>query len=228
MDLVLEICDDLLLDKVWATLVPLSAFTNIHGTFQSMNGSVITPVAHSASKWSQIITRLPHPPLTTDDLASFSASGHVASAWPRQYLPRQILSLSAITLLGIHILYFLFAWLSYRFIFNHDMMRHPRFLKNQVKLEIQTSLWSFPSMMLLTLPWFQAEVLGYSKLYDGLDTYGYLYLFASVPLWVLFYFSIPRYLIMLQLPAIHWLLHLLDPSMVASPDILQIHSQTSS
>jgi len=182
MDLVLEICDDLLLDKVWATLVPLSAFTNIHGTFQSMNGSVITPVAHSASKWSQIITRLPHPPLTTDDLASFSASGHVASAWPRQYLPRQILSLSAITLLGIHILYFLFAWLSYRFIFNHDMMRHPRFLKNQVKLEIQTSLWSFPSMMLLTLPWFQAEVLGYSKLYDGLDTYGYLYLFASVPL----------------------------------------------
>ncbi|KAF8899919.1 hypothetical protein CPB84DRAFT_1779714 [Gymnopilus junonius] len=47
------------------------------------------------------------------------------------------------------------------------MMRHPRFLKNQVKLEIQSSLRAFP-------------------LYDGLDTYGYFYLFVSVPLWVFF------------------------------------------
>ena len=61
-------------------------------------------------------------------------------------------------------------------------MRHPRFLKNQVRLEIQTSLRAFPVMTLLTLPWFQAEVRGYSMLYDGLDTYGYFYLFASVPL----------------------------------------------
>ncbi len=64
------------------------------------------------------------------------------------------------------------------------MMRHPRFLKNQVKLEIQTSLKAFPVMTLLTLPWFQAEVMGYSKLYDGADTYGYFYLFASVILCV--------------------------------------------
>lgn len=185
MDLVLRVCDDLLLDKVWAKLVPLSAFTNTHGAYQLMNSSIVIPVAHSTSTWSQVIARLPHPPLTTDDLNAFySASRPVSqlSAWPREYLPRQILSLSAITLIGIHIIYFLFAGLSYKFIFNHDMMRHPRFLKNQVKLEIQTSLWSFPGMTILTLPWFLAEVLGYSKLYDGLDTYGYFYLFASVPL----------------------------------------------
>jgi Delta7-sterol 5-desaturase len=183
MDLILEICDDFVFDKVWATLVPLSAFTNTYGTFQAMNSSAVIP--NSASKWSPIIARLPHPPLTTDDLTSFySASRPIAqlSAWPRDYLLRQVLSLSAITLVGIHILYFLFAWLSYKFIFNHDMMRHPRFLKDQVWLEIQTSLWSFPGMTVLTLPWFEAEVLGYSKLYDGLDTYGYFYLFASVPL----------------------------------------------
>jgi len=41
-------------------------------------------------------------------------------------------------------------------------------------------------MMLLTLPWFQAEVMGYSMMYDGLDTYGYCYLVASVPLYLLF------------------------------------------
>jgi len=66
------------------------------------------------------------------------------------------------------------------------MMRHPRFLKNQVKLEIQTSVRAFPGMMILTLPWFQAEVMGYTKLYDGLDTYGYFYLVFSVVLYLLF------------------------------------------
>ena len=113
------------------------------------------------------------------------AANSRVSAWPRDYLPRQILSLSVITLIGIHVLYFLFAWISYTFIFNHEMMKHPRFLKNQVKLEIQSSLRAFPGMTLLTLPWFQAEVMGYSKMYDGLGKYGYFYLFASVPLCVL-------------------------------------------
>jgi hypothetical protein len=126
MDLVLRICDDYFLDKIWSRLIPL----------------------------------------------------------PREYIPRQLISLCLITLIGVHVLYFLFAWTSYKFIFNHEMMKHPRFLKGQVKLEIQTSLRSFPGMMLLTLPWFQAEVMGYSKLYDGLDTYGYFYLFASVPMCV--------------------------------------------
>ena len=128
MDLVLRICDDYFLDKIWASLIPLSV--------------------------------------------------------PREYVPRQLISLCVITLIGIHVLYFLFAWISYKFIFNHEMMKHPRFLKDQVKLEIQSSLRSFPGMMLLTLPWFQAEVMGYSKMYDGLDTYGYFYLVASVPLYV--------------------------------------------
>jgi lathosterol oxidase len=62
------------------------------------------------------------------------------------------------------------------------MMNHPRFLKNQVKLEIQCSLRAFPGMTLLTLPWFQAEVRGYSKLYDNVDDYGFAYLIFSVPL----------------------------------------------
>lgn len=108
----------------------------------------------------------------------------VLSAWPRDYVPRQLLSLIVITLIGIHLLYFIFAGLSYQFIFNHDMMRHPRFANNQVKLEIQSSLKAFPGMTLLTLPWFQAEVMGYSRLYDDLSEYGWLYLAFSVPLYV--------------------------------------------
>lgn len=60
------------------------------------------------------------------------------------------------------------------------MMQHPKFLKNQVKLEIQSSMRAFPMITLLTLPWFQAEVMGYSKLYDDVDQYGWTYFFASI------------------------------------------------
>ncbi|KAG6373446.1 C5-sterol desaturase [Boletus reticuloceps] len=108
------------------------------------------------------------------------------SAWPRDHIPRQLLSLIVVTLVGIHLLYFIFAGLSFRLIFNHDMMRHPRFLKNQIRAEILSSLKAFPGMTLLTLPWFQAEVMGYSKLYDDVSEYGWFYLVFSVPLYASF------------------------------------------
>jgi lathosterol oxidase len=114
----------------------------------------------------------------------------LASAWERDHISRQLISLTVITLIGIHFLYFLFAGLSYSFIFNHAMMRHPRFLPHQIRLEILTSLKAFPVMTLLTLPWFFAEVRGYSRLYDGVSTYGWFYLFASVPLLVFFSLSL--------------------------------------
>ncbi|KAG1747168.1 C5-sterol desaturase [Suillus paluster] len=157
MDLVLHLADDYLLDKVWARLLPLNDHLGL------------PPYAHLST--SANFTSVPY----------FSQS-----AWPRDYIPRQIISLSVITFIGIHCLYFLFAWLSYRYIFNHDMMRHPRFLDNQVKQEIQCSLRAFPMMIILTLPWFQAEVMGYSRLYDSVEDYGWLYLGLSVPFFLFF------------------------------------------
>lgn len=131
--------------------------------------------------WAHLV---PHP-------ASVTLSSPI-SAWPRDHIPRQILSLVFITVVGIHLLYFIFAGLSYQFIFNHDMMRHPRFLKNQVRLEILCSLRAFPFMTLLTLPWFQAEVMGYSKLYDDVDEYGWFYFVASIPLYVCSFLVVVR------------------------------------
>lgn len=188
MDLVLKICDDLFLDNVWASLVPLSAFTASPEFISSVNSSSIYTSLTSASKWTQFVSTLPHPPISPSHIASYSATHtlpHV-SAWGRDYVPRQLLSLTAITLVGIHLLYFIVGSFSYYFIFNHEMKRHPRFLKDQVRLEIATSLRAFPGMMALTLPWFQAEVMGYSRLYDGLDSYGYAYLLFSVVLYVVF------------------------------------------
>ena len=187
MDLVLRICDDYFLDKFWARLIPLSSFTSAELASGTPNITPnFTPIPVS-STWSQFVSHLPHSLRENASLYTTAEKPHSlaqVSAWPRDYIPRQLISLCVITLVGIHVLYFLFAWLSYKFIFNHEIMKHPRFLKNQVKLEIQASLRAFPGMMLLTLPWFQAEVMGYSKVYDGLNTYGYFYLFASVPLCV--------------------------------------------
>jgi len=149
------------------------------------------PLFKSGLIWLHINSQSTRWPEHSMDLVLHLADEYVLDAvwtrlapWPRDYVPRQILSLSVVTLVGIHLLYFIFAGLSYKFIFNHDMMRHPRFLKNQIQLEITTSLEAFPFMTLLTLPWFQAEVMGCSRLYDRVDKYGWTYLVLSVPWWV--------------------------------------------
>ena len=175
MDYVLELADHYFLDKTWASLVPIAAFSETLLLHPSIAGN--QTISHSP--WLQLVSHLPHPPI---DEFSSSTLIESASAWPRTYLPRQLISLCSITLIGIYLLYFATATFSYYAIFNHEMMRHPRFLKNQVRLEITTSVKAFPGMMVLTLPWFQAEVMGYSKLYDGIDTYGWAYFLISIPL----------------------------------------------
>ena len=185
MDIVLRIADKYVLDRAWAALLPVSAFTtavsNAAGLYNS--SSHVSAPSSQPSAWSQLISYIPHPPFPDELLtAPLIDSGKVASAWPRDYFPRQVISLFVLTLIGIHALYFLFAGFSYQFIFNHEMMKHPRFLKNQVKLEIQSSLRAFPGMIVLTLPWFVAEVRGHTKLYDDVEEYGWGYLFFSIPL----------------------------------------------
>lgn len=191
MDLVLELFDEYVFDKVWAHLVPLSAFAASSKSMETVGAVVnmstaIPQVAGGlvSSKWADFVSILPHPPVSADIVSSdvFTSTNALVSAWPRDYVPRQLISLAVLTLIGIHVLYFFFAGLSYQFIFNHDMMRHRRFLKNQVKLEIQSSMRAFPSITMLTLPWFQAEVMGYTKLYDNVDEHGWLYFMLSIPL----------------------------------------------
>lgn len=172
MDVILEVADYLVLDNVWAKLVP------------AQQNATQLPVWLSTFTDSLPATFRP-PPISLSMLskhASSTSSPALRSAWPRDYIVRQVLSVTSLTMIGIVALYVIFAAASYYLIFDHRMMRHPRFLKNQVRLEIMCSLKSFPGMTLLTLPWFMGEVRGYSKLYSNVEDYGWTYLCLSVPL----------------------------------------------
>jgi Delta7-sterol 5-desaturase len=84
------------------------------------------------------------------------------------------------------ILYFVFASLSYYFIFDHTYLNHPKFLAHQVQKEIQLTMMSLPYMALFTAPWFLAEVRGYSLLYMDVKDYGLWYLVFQFPLFLVF------------------------------------------
>ena len=158
MDVVLEFTDHYILDDIWAKLVP-------------------SQQQIESFPWLVRFARLLPTPLHPPPPPVFS--GQLTSAWPRSYIIRQLFSVTCLTLIGTVILYFLFGCLSYYFIFDHRMMSHPRFLKDQIRMEIWTSLRSFPGMTMLMMPWFEGEVRGHSRLYHNVDEYGWTYLILS-------------------------------------------------
>ncbi|KAL9558057.1 hypothetical protein MBANPS3_001080 [Mucor bainieri] len=115
-------------------------------------------------------------------------AGAIVSSWPRDDFWRINLSLFLITCIFGWILYLATATLSYYLVFDHDYMKHPKFLKNQVRMEIECAVGAIPWMTMLTLPFFTGEVLGKSMLYGGMpkNVYEWLYLAASVPSFLFF------------------------------------------
>uniref|UniRef100_A0A8C8F5N8 Fatty acid hydroxylase domain-containing protein n=1 Tax=Oncorhynchus tshawytscha TaxID=74940 RepID=A0A8C8F5N8_ONCTS len=91
------------------------------------------------------------------------------SSWPEDGALRQIISLLVVTNLGAAVLYLGLGWLSYHFIFDHNLMKHPQFLKNQVRREIKYAMTSLPIISIPTVALFFFEVRGYSKLYDHVE-----------------------------------------------------------
>eukprot|EP00164_Ancoracysta_twista_P021756 GFYU01039738.1.p2 GENE.GFYU01039738.1~~GFYU01039738.1.p2 ORF type:complete len:324 (-),score=68.20 GFYU01039738.1:255-1109(-) len=87
--------------------------------------------------------------------------------WARDDVYRQALSIFIIVNIGGYALYFILSTLNYLFLFDHGLMKHPKFLENQIAKEIQVSCISVPVITILTLPIFLAEVRGYSKLYGS-------------------------------------------------------------
>jgi len=66
-------------------------------------------------------------------------------------------------------------------------MKHPKFLKNQVYLEMIQANQAFPVMAIFTVPFLLAEVRGYSKLYDTTaEAPGSWYQWLQFPLFLAF------------------------------------------
>ena len=178
MDYILHYADELVLDRVYASVVPTRAF--LPPLASSASSALLANASSSTSTLSSfassIYKHLPHPPL---DALSISA-------WPRDYYVRQLLSLYTLTLIGIVLMYFTVATASYYLIFNHDMMRHPRFIKGQVAMEIRSSMIAFPTITALTVPWFFAEVRGRGRYYENISEYGWAYALFTIPAFLLF------------------------------------------
>lgn len=71
-------------------------------------------------------------------------------------------------LFGI-LIYFIFASLSYWLVFDKKTMEHPKYLKNQITLEIKQTMAAMPLMSVCTAFLMLFEVRGYTKLYDLAD-----------------------------------------------------------
>ena len=85
------------------------------------------------------------------------------------------------------VLYFVLATLSYIFVFDKTTVQHPKYLKNQMWLEIKQTMASMPAMSLLTAVAFTLEVRGHSKLYDLPSEAPFsLYNYLQFPFFILF------------------------------------------
>lgn len=160
MDVALEILDPLVFDKAYAYFNPART--------APLNGS-----AHAAS-------------IGYGDFASgFSdASASYGSAWARDNIVRQCISILIVTQIGATSLYWIFSALSYYFIFDRRLEYHPRFLKNQIRQEIISSMNAVPFINILTLPFFLAEVRGKSMLYTDVGDYGWSWMLISTVLFM--------------------------------------------
>jgi len=84
-------------------------------------------------------------------------------------------------------IYFVCASLSYLFVFDHATFQHPKYLKNQIVLEMRQALFAMPIMAIFTVPFFALEVNGYSKMYDTFaDAPFSAYNLLQVPLFLIF------------------------------------------
>ncbi|RAH42988.1 sterol desaturase family protein [Aspergillus aculeatinus CBS 121060] len=161
MDIALEIWDTFIGDRLYSSLLPLS-----------LSSSVSIPGVNTAANSTLSLFGASEPyvyePAT--QLFSLEPSKYAyLSAWPRNNIYRQFLSFFLIVWIFGLIVYFICATLSYIFIWDKTTVRHPKFLKNQIPMEIAQTMQSMPVMSLLTAPFLVAEVRGYAKLYDTFD-----------------------------------------------------------
>ncbi|RPA87142.1 hypothetical protein BJ508DRAFT_410689 [Ascobolus immersus RN42] len=175
MDIVLSVLDTLVFDRIYATVLPLGI--DVGGVAGKVGGAVngTTPfgVVHERDPISEYFGVFPS---NYADLSMLSRGD-----WRRQ-----LFSLFLITWIFGVLLYFIGSLFSYVFIFDKRTFDHPKFLKNQIRQEIATTMKSLPFMAILTAPFFFIEIRGYSKLYYNLSDMPTWYNFFQFPFFLFF------------------------------------------
>ncbi|GAB1320759.1 c-5 sterol desaturase [Madurella fahalii] len=142
MDIVLELSDTYLFDYVYAWALPARPAPYDYPAEIPANATI-------TSTWE-------YKPATAFLSTQPSQAAHM-SAWTRDNIYRQGFSLFLILWLFGLLTYFVFATLSYIFVFDKKTLEHPKFLKNQVWLEIKQANAALPVMAVLTGPgtWYE-------------------------------------------------------------------------
>ncbi|KAK7204054.1 C-5 sterol desaturase [Myxozyma melibiosi] len=179
MDIVLEAADKYVFDGIYKALFPVPEAVNSVLTESVLSSQLFESLSKNLS-----LSYIPTEPYEYTLFAPGAAA--YMSTVARSNVYRQFISLFLITWFFGVVLYFFFASLSYFFIFDKRTMDHPKYLKNQIRLEMNQALTSMPVMSLLTAPWFLAEIHGYGKLYWDVNAYSKEYLFFQFPLFIAF------------------------------------------
>ncbi|KAI9826222.1 MAG: c-5 sterol desaturase [Sarea resinae] len=178
MDIVLEVLDTFFFDRVYATLLPASSATVVANSFKdgAANATVTGPIPQNYQY---------HP--STEYFQLKPSQWAYMSAWPRDNIVRQSVSLYFITWFFGLVVYFVCATASYVFVFDKTTFYHPKFLKHQIRKEIKQTMISMPIMAIFTVPFFVAEIRGYAKLYDTTEQGpGLWYNYFQFPLFIAF------------------------------------------
>lgn len=101
---------------------------------------------------------------------------------------RQIITLTTFVTIGGIFLVLIPDTIMYHFFFDKTLMKHKRFLPNQIWLEIATTLKSIPVMAFLTALIFVPELHGYSKLYTNVNDHpwGWWLIALTIPNFLFF------------------------------------------
>ncbi|KAI1096456.1 C-5 sterol desaturase [Rostrohypoxylon terebratum] len=173
MDVVLELTDTFVTDYLYALAFP--AKRNPYDFLDSTSNATIQDVSSWKFK-------------TVNPYFHFEPSKYAyMSELNRDNIYRQCTTLFLITWIFGFVLYFLFATLSYLFVFDKKTMQHPKYLKHQMWLEIKQAMQSMPGMAALTVPFWLMDVRGYTRLYDTpADGPGPWYEILQYPFFILF------------------------------------------
>jgi len=184
MDIILEIADTLALDRVYSFFLPASPSQYLYHTLKNATAPSF-PSIHEGANGPTQFNYIYEP--ASQYISLNPTEWTYSSSLPRNNIYRQGLSLFFIVWFFGLVLYFVFASLSYVFVFDKTAFQHPKYLKNQVRMEINQAFKAIPLMSLLTSMCMLAEVRGYSKMYDSLSEAPFsLYNVIQFPFFVLF------------------------------------------